>query len=211
MLTLALACSVVVLALLSAFGILGPGPYYQCGTDSLRIANKTYEVSKKYKRLLVRYPNRTAVSTEFLRDEKTGLRTKTWGILVQVSKEIDQDTVPPKSRIPDELEGVPVQIILASIAQQAEDYVGGGIYSGKNPHAIYAWEVWQKYQYFFREYPFSTGSLMWSLPPGGEPGTVIFGIEVGVTDKVHNLGLSPTKRIPDCLDDVPVKIKVGRN
>ena len=118
-LTLALACSAAILWLGAGCGIIGPD--YQCGTESLKQANKTREVALKYESLFKRQPNFPQAREGFLRDESTGRRTETWGIVVIVDGEkVDQDTLPPEDRIPDELEGVPVQIIPWQIAEKGD-------------------------------------------------------------------------------------------
>ena len=67
---------------------------------------------RKYNDLLWRQPNVQDVSSGFLRDGKGGwIETK--GIIVYVSKKVDQGTLPPEDRIPDCLEGIPVQIVEA--------------------------------------------------------------------------------------------------
>ena len=88
----------------------------------MRQANKTLEVFEKHKRLFNRYPHRVAVKLGFLRDEKTGRRTETWGIVTIVSEIVDQDRLPPEERLPNEIEGVPVQIILAEIAFAGQQF-----------------------------------------------------------------------------------------
>ena len=69
-----------------------------------------HEVRLKYDPLFWRQPNVFGVGEGFLRDEN-GDRTETVGINIRVTKKVDQSTLPPEDRIPDCLEGVPVQIV----------------------------------------------------------------------------------------------------
>ncbi len=177
-------------------------PDYQCGTESLEQANKTHEVYHKYKPLFERY---ISVQRAFLRDEKTGRRTESWGILISVHRKIDQGA------LEFELEGVPVQIISGEIVSKGEDFQGGGAGPddiNPQPHSEIAWAVWNKHRDLFRRHPFSSGSLMLHPEAGSEPGEAIFGVEVFVTEHVDPETRPLEDRIPDCLEDVPVKITV---
>ena len=201
-LTLFLACAAVIVWL----GVGCGEPDYQCGTESLERANKTLEVFKKYRPLLLRYPDRLYVKIEFLRDEETGQRTKSWGIVIVVSEMVDQDTLPIDDRIPDKLEGVPVQIITSEIYYKVERFYGESWISDVDPQVNIAYDVWNKNRDFLRRYPFTSGSVVLSRDVEKEPGNRIWHIEVIVKEKVHNLGLPPTVRMPECLEGVPVKI-----
>ena len=201
-LTLFLACAAVIVWL----GVGCGEPDYQCGTESLERANKTLEVFKKYRPLLLRYPDRLYVEIGFLRDEETGQRTKSWGIVIVVSEMVDQDTLPIDDRIPDKLEGVPVQIITSEIYNKVERFYGEGWISDVDPQSNIANDVWNKNRDFLRRYPFTSGSVVSSRDVEKEPGNRIWHIEVIVKEKVHNLGLPPTVRMPECLEGVPVKI-----
>ena len=68
------------------------------------------EVRDKYRPLFKRQPNYHGNGPGNIRDEN-GERTKTMGITIYVTEKVDQSTLPPEDRIPDCLEGVPVQII----------------------------------------------------------------------------------------------------
>ena len=205
-LLLGLACSAAILWLGVGCGE-DIAPAYQCGTDSLRQANKTLEVFEKHKRLFNRYPNRVAVKLGFLRDEKTGRRTETWGIVTIVSEVVDQDRLPPEERLPNEIEGVPVQIILAEIAFAGQEFSDASP-DERDPHVNLAWSVWNKNRDFFRRHPFYDGSiLLGQMDP--EPGNRIYGIKVVLTQEVDDRYLRSAVSIPDCLEDVPVKITVN--
>ena len=141
-------------------------PDYQCGTDSLRQANKTYAVFEKHKSLFNRYPHRISVIPGFLRDEKTGRRTETWGIVIIVDKKVDQDTLLPEDRIPDELEGVPVQIILVETVDMVKRFQWEGT---ATTHFDYMTNVASKYRDIFDEYPYD-GVRIEFPEPASEPG-----------------------------------------
>ena len=203
---LALVCSATIIGLALAFYIIDSD--YQCGTKSLERANKTNEVFEKYKWSLFnfnRHPDRPSVWQAFLRDEKTGERTNTWGIMIVLKEKLDQDSLPLDQRIPDELEGVPVQIITRDIVYMVKPFQWEGSGSG---HFHYMVDVIRKNRDLFKDYPFSDGARIGFPEPGSEPENEIWRIDLWVTEKVHNLGLSPTVRIPDCLEDVPVIITV---
>ena len=76
------------------------------------------EVISKYRPLFERQPTWHGHGPSSLRDEN-GERTKTRGIIVRVTKKVDLSALPPEDRIPDCLEGVPVQIIEEEEAQLA--------------------------------------------------------------------------------------------
>ncbi len=71
---------------------------------------RIHEVRLKYDPLFGRQPYYGGVGEGLFRDEN-GEWTGTVGIIVHVAKKVDQNTLPPEDRIPDCLEGVPVQIL----------------------------------------------------------------------------------------------------
>ena len=87
------------------------------------------EVRDKYRALFKRQPNYNGNGPGHLEDEN-GERTETRGITIYVSKKVDQNTVPVEDRIPDCLEGVPVQIIEEGpsrlLSESLEDAEEGG-------------------------------------------------------------------------------------
>ena len=204
-LTLALACSAVIVWLGVGCGIIGPD--YQCGTKSLERANQTVEVFNELKPRFRRQPGFLGAERNFLVDEDTVEPTEEWGILVFVKEKVDQNTLPPEHRIPAELRGVPVQFILGVLRHKVLS-LGPFPQSDEAPHFDYVSQVLAKKFDLFDEYPFSEGYRFEYPEQRGELWERIWGIEVVVTEKMHNLGLSPTRRIPDCLEDVPVIITV---
>ncbi len=68
-----------------------------------------YRVRKKYEPLFWSQPNAHSTGLGVFRDEN-GETTGDWGIVVWVTRKVDQSTLPPEYRIPDCLEGIPVQI-----------------------------------------------------------------------------------------------------
>ena len=68
------------------------------------------KVQEKYKPLFMRQPNVYQTGVGYFMDAN-GEFIDTWGIVVVVTKKVDQSTLPPEDRIPDCLEGVPVQIM----------------------------------------------------------------------------------------------------
>ena len=71
-------------------------------------ADRIHEVRLKYAPLFWRQPNVHGVGEGYFR--KKGVSTETVGIVIDVTNKVDQSTLPPEDRIPDCLEGVPVQI-----------------------------------------------------------------------------------------------------
>ena len=69
---------------------------------------RIHEVRGRYDPLFRRQPNVDLISEGFIKDENGGY-TETVGILIHVTEKVDQSTLPPEDRIPDCLEGVPVQ------------------------------------------------------------------------------------------------------
>lgn len=199
-----LACAAVILWSIDTY--IKPG--YQCGTDSLERANKTKEVFDKYKSLFERQPNRPYIKRGFFQDENTGQWTDTWGIVIIVDEKVDQDMLPPGDRIPDSLEGVPVQIIPAEIANMVPPLYQGGFPNEVDVHANLVMSVRAKNRDLFNRHPFFNGVGLPYVEAGSERGNRIYGISMFVTEKVNPRTLPPEDRIPDCLEDVPVRITV---
>ena len=183
-------------------------PDYQCGTESLKMANKTREVILKYESLFKRQPNFSMAREEFLRDQYSGSRTEEWGILVTVDGEkVDQGTLPPEDRIPDELEGVPVQILPWQIAEKAPSFLSGHR-PDATPKLSLALDVIKKNADLFKRHPFYQG-VGNTLPKSRNvTRDRMVGIELFVTEVVDQNTLPVQDRIPDCLEDVPVRITV---
>ena len=206
-LLLGLACSAAILWLGVACGE-DIDPDYQCGTNSLTRANKTREVILKYKSLFKRQPNFSRAREEFLRDQYTGSRTEEWGILVTVDGEkVDQGTLPPEDRIPDELEGVPVQILSWQIAEKAPSFLSGHR-PDATPKLSLALDVIKKNADLFKRHPFYQGVGNTIPKSGNVARDRMVGIELFVTEVVDQNTLPVQDRIPDCLEDVPVRITV---
>lgn len=74
------------------------------------------EIHNKYEDLIQRQPNYrwAEVPTYLLADENGGY-AEVRGIIVWVTRKVDQSEIPAEDRIPDCLEGVPVQIVKEEI------------------------------------------------------------------------------------------------
>ena len=70
---------------------------------------KVAAVREKYAELFRRQPNVWSIGWGFLEDSE-GNTTDRTGISIDVTKKVDQSTLPEEDRIPDCLEGVPIQI-----------------------------------------------------------------------------------------------------
>ena len=79
-------------------------------TTNRNTRERRHEVRLKYDPLFWRQPNVFGVGEGIFTDEHGGL-LKTRGIVVSVTRKVDQSTLPPEDRIPDCLEGIPVQVI----------------------------------------------------------------------------------------------------
>ena len=199
-----LACAAVILWSIDTY--IRPG--YQCGEDSVKLTRRTHDVLVKYYPSIMRLPHNPVPEPEFLRD-KNGELTDTWGIVILTDEEIDQDTLPSEDRIPDSLEGVPVQILTKEIGDKKRPwYPGWRPDSLSHPHLWLSHDVRGKNLDLLRQYPFFSGEtlLVTYLSKDTGDSEPIFGIEVHVTEVVYPSTLSPENRIPACLDDVPVEI-----
>ena len=79
-------------------------------TTNWNTPERRHEVRLKYDPLFWRQPNVFGVGEGFFGDGHGGsLETK--GIVISVTRKVDQSTLPPEDRIPDCLEGIPVQVI----------------------------------------------------------------------------------------------------
>ena len=78
------------------------------------IKEKAQEIRPKYEPLFWRQPNVWSTAIGIHRDENGCLPPRYTGVIgfkVYVTKKVDQDTLPPEDRIPDVIEGIPVQIL----------------------------------------------------------------------------------------------------
>ena len=66
-------------------------------------------IRHKYEDMFWRQPNIYGTAIGIIFDE-SGEFTDRAGFIITVTKKVDQSTLPPEDRIPDCLEGVPVQI-----------------------------------------------------------------------------------------------------
>ena len=120
-----LICAAVLWAAAACSTSSIPWPLHPCGIDALAKEKNMTELSErefleerikavreKYKALIRRQPTWHGTGTQNLRDAN-GERTGPLGIIIRVDKKVDQNTLPPEDRIPDCLDGIPVQIIEA--------------------------------------------------------------------------------------------------
>ena len=183
-----------------------------CGEESSRQAHLTGHTAVKYRDLFKRQPGYLAIEEGFFRDEE-GQRTKTFGIIVFVEEEVNQHILPMEDRIPDHLDGVPVQVLPLEIERKAEsfqDYPSNIVNPewGVDPHYNRVYHTIGKNRYLFRRYPFSSGYNVSFSTEQSREGYEIFGIDLFVTEEVDPLTLPPMDRIPSCLEDIPVEINV---
>ena len=91
-------------------GANSPEMEEKMGTTPESRAARRHEVRLKYEPLFLRQPYFNGLGEGTFKDEN-GEWTDVHGIKVFVYKKVDQSTLPPEDRIPDCLEGVPVQIL----------------------------------------------------------------------------------------------------
>ena len=202
-LTLILACAAVTLWSIDTYARHD----YQCGEASLEHANKSVQVFNELSPRFERQPGFVAAERNFLLDENTRLPSKEWGVVVFVTEKVDQFTLQPELRIPNELEGVPVQLVPSELWKNV---ISSGQFeqSDVNPHVDYVGQVISKNQDLFYDYPFSNGATFDYPEHIGELWERIWGIKVFVTEEIDQSTLPPEARIPDCLEDIPVRITV---
>lgn len=85
-------------------------PGYVPNIKSREATERARAIRHKYEDLFWRQPNVYGVGIGRLEDEN-GEGTGQVGFVITVTEKVDQNTLPPEDRIPDCLEGVPVQII----------------------------------------------------------------------------------------------------
>ncbi len=69
---------------------------------------KLTEVQAKYANILMSKPNVIGVAIGYIRED--GVAIDEMGIIVMVSKKLPDNQIPPKDRIPHELDGVRVDV-----------------------------------------------------------------------------------------------------
>ena len=89
------------------------GSKYVEGEPKNRTMNTAYrrdKVRSRYEPLFWRQPNAFAVGISRLVENRK--RTNTEGIVIRLTRRVDQNRLPPEDRIPDCLEGVPIQFLV---------------------------------------------------------------------------------------------------
>ena len=85
-------------------------PGYVPDIKSREATERARAIRHKYEDLFWRQPNVHGVGIGRFEDEN-GEGTRQVGFVITVTEKVDQNTLPPEDRIPDCLEGVPVQIV----------------------------------------------------------------------------------------------------
>lgn len=110
-----LVCFVVVLGLAACSGDDCPNPNALEKETSMtreridEAVEKARAIRHKYEDLFWRQPNIWGAGIGKLEDENNEWDGRV-GFVIHVTQKVDQSTLPPEDRIPDCLEGVPVQI-----------------------------------------------------------------------------------------------------
>ena len=100
--------------------------------NSDEIVERVHRVRLRYDDLFWRQPGVHSVGEGYFRDENGDrIEPEVWGIIIRVTEKVGQSTLPSEDRIPDCLEGVPVQILeepperlLSGSLEGREDYNG---------------------------------------------------------------------------------------
>ena len=185
-------------------------------------------VQYSYADLFERQPNYNWIVVANLWKEN-GRRSKTTGIIINVSEKVEQSALPVEDRVPDCIEGVPVQIVeegdlaegelermwfkfLENISRDNVCLNPKSNPSGKENEMTTEntderiHEVRLKCDaLFWRQPNVHAVGEGWLLDENGEL-TKTRGIKIRVTKKVEQSTLPREDRIPDCLDGVPVQI-----
>ena len=202
-LTLALACAAVILWLGAGCGE-DIDPHYPCGQESLLYAKHVREVFLENRRLFRRQPGFWKAVERFYRSEQ-GEWSDKYGIVIGLDEKVEQDTLPPEDRIPDEIDGVPIYF-----DEGPSNYVGGlieGVYEKHPEHQYAAAVMWKHDDLFFRQPNMIMVPGFSLLYYSGKPDDLLsMQINVSVTERVSQGLLPPADRIPECLDGVPVRI-----
>ena len=197
-LILGLVCSAVIVWLGVGCGE-AIDPDYPCGEDAILHAEHVREVLKENRRLFRRQPGFGWAMEHFIRDEQ-GNWSDEYGIVILVQENVDQDTLPPEDRVPDEIDGVTVYF-----DEVPRNYTGGlieRIYF-ENPELQYTRAVKFKYIDLLRSHPdfdvVLTGPWKQHGHERGERGVHIYFYK-----KVDPSTLPWDGRMPECLEGVPV-------
>ena len=181
-----------------------------------------WRVAKKYDILFKRQPDFWFLSVGHMTNAE-GQFTFQRGIMVRVLDKLDQSTLPPEARIPDCIEGVPVQIVEGTRPRhpgweyQRVEYESLMRYTG-GPHPLgecaydntneRAREILDKYKFLSPRYP---NALGWSLDHAvDEDGNVIVrddmvGLVLLTIELVPPDNIPPELQVPDCLEGIPVR------
>ena len=135
-------------------------------------------------------------------------------ILYFCGKMVDQSTLPPEDRIPDCLEGIPVQMVELPLFPDPEgphwrsEWDKGTECNYNNTHE-HRLATMERFHNLFWEYPtilgLGDGDI---LDENGNP-TGQVGIIMYVTEEVDPKTLRENFIIPDCIDGVPIQILSG--
>ena len=175
--------------------------------DSNATEERVEEVFDKYESLLRSYPNSIYQGAGAFRDlHPYSLNPR--GIVITIYPWVDPDSLPEEQRIPDCLEGIPVQIVEGSPSTvRANTFTAPECTDNLTGNRVH--EVFQKYASLILSYPNSTfhsiGSF-WSKY--GRP-TKAWGIVITIYPWVDPDSLPEEQRIPDCLEGIPVQIVEG--
>lgn len=201
-LALALACAAAILWL--AVGCQDPD--FPCGKEALRHAIHVREVLKENRNLFRRQPGSYKAMEHFIRDDD-GNWSAEYGIIIGIAgKKVDQYTLPPEDRIPDEIDGVAIYF-----DESPSNYTMGLIEGQfkEDPEVQYAYAAMWKYEdLFFRQFipnyhPSDHGIMAVGQAPG-EPMKVSLAINIFGRENALLL----ENRIPECVDGIPVTIHI---
>ena len=163
-------------------------------SQSARFAMRNYED------VFERRPDVYEVTMGFLRDDEGGW-TNTWGINVWVTEMVDQKALRRGNRIPSDIDGAPVKIVLEGPPVPEATYDMAEPLTEQRVQ-----EVLDKYRFLFLSQPHSqgaSGGLIWD----GHGEYIGHGISVSAIKRVDPSRVPPRYRLPHCLEGVPVQFE----
>ena len=216
-LLLVLTCAVWILLLVVACGDGNHEENYsECEYNNM--PERRAEVMQKYEDLFWRQPNFHELDHGHFTDENAkwmGVE----GIIITVTEKMDQSRLPSEDRIPDCLEGIPIQIIEGFIAEKEEPQMRANRYTLpeciNNNTEERTKEILGKYSPRLWKYP-NVQYIVTSPSFRDENGSLLpryeemAGIIVAIMPWVDPDSVPPELRIPDCLEGIPIQIVEGK-
>ncbi len=175
--------------------------------DNNATEERVKEVFDKYESLLRSYPNSTHQGTWGFRDLHLYSLSPP-GIRIMIYPWVDPDSLPRRYRLPDCLEGIPIQILEHRPSTlRANTFTAPECADNVTLERVR--EVFQKYASLILSYPNGTyHGIGGFYSKDGQPADAS-GIVIHVYPWVDPDSLPKEQRIPDCLEGIPVQVVEG--